>query len=267
MQYNVFSKALVAGAFVMAAGSASGASWYASSVIEYDAGDAASSAFNDPNSALGVPTSFSNASFGSFPTTGFQAAAGTSELVTVGRGGSLTLGFDRVIRDDASNPFGIDLIVYGNAFYVASSFGDPSSTVTGVFAEGGTIELSADGNTWVTVSGVEADGGFATLGYADAIDPFGSTPGSVLSDFRTPVDPGFDPIGKTYAELLAGYAGGAGGTGIDLAWVGLSEARFIRITNAIDALGTPEIDGVAIVPAPPAILALCGGLATLRRRR
>ncbi|MFM7808605.1 MAG: hypothetical protein ACKPEA_11880, partial [Planctomycetota bacterium] len=57
-------------------------------------------------------------------------------------------------------------------------------------------------------------------------------------------------IGRSYAEVVALYDGSAGGVGVDLASVGLASARFVRISHPAGAIGSPEVDAVAVVPPP-----------------
>lgn len=98
--------------------------------------------FNDPGAALGPPV------VGGLP------EPGEAELVTLGGlGGSITLGFDHTVEDDPLNPFGMDAIVFSNAFW---SGGDPEFH----WAECATIEISLDENengladdTWYLIPG------------------------------------------------------------------------------------------------------------------
>jgi len=84
--------------------------------------------FSDSAAALGRPYAG-----------GFEDP-GNSSLVSLGGfGGSITLAFDHTVLDDAANPFGLDAIVFGNAFWVAS---DPNRR----WAEAGVIEISRDVN-------------------------------------------------------------------------------------------------------------------------
>lgn len=98
--------------------------------------------FNDPARALGAPRG------------GGTGAADNSSLVTLGGfGGSITLGFDHTVQDDPLNPYGMDSIVFGNAFWLG---GDPEAH----WAECATIEISLDANqngeaddTWYLIPG------------------------------------------------------------------------------------------------------------------
>ncbi|XHC26736.1 hypothetical protein ABWH91_05285 [Phycisphaerales bacterium ac7] len=85
-------------------------------------------AFNDPSNALGAPSG------------GGTGSPNNASVVTLGAfGGSITLGFDEPIADDPLNPYGLDLIVFGNALWTG---GDPSRR----FAEAGIVEVSCDTN-------------------------------------------------------------------------------------------------------------------------
>ena len=246
---------------------------FADSVVGYTPGDGVGAGFDDPTAALGEPTRVTSpdSSFGG-AVTPFQSAFGTDELVTVGRGGQLTVAFDEPVRNDPGNPFGIDLLVFGNAAFSDNDF--PNGIVGGIFAEGGTVSVSADGVNFFEIAGAAADGAFPTNGFTDPSAPFTTggvvATGTIPSDFTKPVDPSFDPAGLTLADILAAYDGSGGGVGIDIGTVGLSEISFVRITNAIDAAGTPEIDGFAdvAVPTPGAASLLAGaGILAMRRRR
>lgn len=254
---------LVVGALVSAAaGTAFGADPWADRVVSYTAGDGVSADFDNPARALGSPT---RVNFFGDTVTPFNTPYWSTDVVSIGRGGSLTVAFDEAVTNDAFNPFGIDLLVFGNQFYVTGNDG----RVTGLFAEGGSIELSSDGVHWTLVTGLMAESGFATNGFIDTVDlQFGSDVGTMPTDFTKPVDPSFSTLGLTREQVVAGYNGSGGGLGIDIGAYGLSEVRFVRVTNAIDAAGTPDIDGfadVTAVPAPAALAVL--GLGILGRRK
>lgn len=241
---------------------------FADTVVSYTEGTGAGT-FNNPNDALGEPTRITDpgGTFGG-PVTPFASAFGSGELVTIGEGGQLTVSFSSPVVDDPLNPFGIDLLVFGNAFLFDADF--PNGIVQGpLFSEGGIIEVSANGTDFFTITGIDADGSFPTLGFND---PTAANP-SDLTDFTRPVDPSFtfNP-GDTLNTIIAGYNGSGGGAGIDLATVGLSEISFVRISNPIGSGVTPEIDGFADVTAVPepsclALVGVAGVSLVLRRRR
>ena len=211
--------------------------------------------FNDPSVVLGEPTrETSPHNFGGIVTP-LQAPFRSTEIASIGRGGSLVVQFDEPVVNDPLNPFGVDLLVFGNAFLVGGFFNpdfsfNSAGTATGVDDEGGAIEVSADGVKFFPVPG-SADGHFPTNAYADIADPFAALPGAVPTDFTRPIDPAFNPIGKTFAQIVAGYAGSGGGLGIDIAPTGLSSISYVRVTNSAGAALVPEIDAFADVASVP----------------
>ncbi len=235
---------------------------WADSVVSYDAGSNADPGYTTAGSALGEPTRFSNPTdpFGGVVTP-LSPSFGTDETVSIGAGGQLTVRFDEPVTNHGANPFGIDLLVFGNSFFNGNFFGgppdfafNPAAPVTGITSDGGAIEVSSDGASFVSVAGA-ADGLYPTNGFADILSPFTAVEGSIEADFTRPVNPAFDPVGKTFAQVIAGYEGSGGGLGIDIGVLGLSSISFVRITNPTASLATPDIDGfadVAPVPEPAA---------------
>jgi hypothetical protein len=154
--------------------------------------------------------------------------------------------FASPVIDDPGNPFGIDLLVFGNAFFFQPGSFEPIAD--DISADDALISVSQDGSTWFDVGSVFADGLFPTNGFTDTGGPFESG-GTVQSDFTRPVDPSIDWLGSDYAELVALYAGSGGGGGVDLGPLGLPWIQYVRITarNGV----TAEIDAFADVAALP----------------
>ena len=115
---------------------------WADRVVSYNAGDGVDAGYDDASRALGSPT---RVNFFGDTVTPFNTPYWSTDIVSIGRGGQLTVAFDEAVTDDAGNPYGVDLLVFGNQFYVTNAAGRTS----GLFQEGGTIELSADGVRWV----------------------------------------------------------------------------------------------------------------------
>jgi hypothetical protein len=224
----------------------------ATSVVSYSAGAGTGASYRSPQSALGEPSRFTGAGIEPGAVTPFRPPFLPTEVVSVGRGGHLVLAFDEPVTDDPRNPHGIDLIVYGNSFCADLAY--PAGIAGWSYAEGGRIELSADGLAWSPVPAAEADGGLPTLAWTD-VGPYDAEPGELPTAFDVPVDPAVTPdsvLGLDWGTLVASYGGGAGGTRIDLAAAGLATARFVRISVAADAAYVPEVDAVvAVRPAPP----------------
>ena len=225
---------------------------FASSVVNYIPGTNPAAGFTNPARALGPPERFTGEGIAPGAVTPFQPAFLSTELVSIGAGGSLTLAFDPPLTDDQRNPFGIDFIVFGNSFFVDLS--PPAGVVGGIVSDGGIVEASPDGSTWFTFVGAVADGSLPTLGYTD-VGPYATTPGLQLTDPTLPADPALTPAvlaGLTCEELVERYEGSAGGAGFDLAAVGLSHAVAIRIRNPAGPSPNVEVDAVARVrPLPP----------------
>jgi hypothetical protein len=232
-------------------GPARAADPWADQVISYLPGTAPEPGFIDASTALGEPTR-NSAAYGGYVVSPFSGASDATELVSLGAGGELVVKFDEPVVDDPANPFGIDLLIFGNSFLGLSGGNyDETDLATGaVFSEGGAVSVSADGISYFPIVGLEADGLFPTNGYSDITAPFPAS-GSLLADFTRPVDPSFDVTGLNTAAVVAGYNGSGGGAGIDLASVGLAAISYVKITNPLGSGTTPEIDGFADVQAIP----------------
>ncbi len=249
---QVVAHAMHLAAFACAMGATSAAAAVpparcATQVISYVAGSGAGAAYQHPESALGSPTRFTGAGVEPGAVTPFRPAFMPSEVVSIGRGGELVLAFDAPVLDDPRNPFGIDLIVYGNSLF--SDLAYPGGVPGILFEEGGTIELSSDGVAWHLVPDALADGGLPTMGYTDAA-PYSTVAGAIPTDPARVVDTAIDADAlawMSYAEVRNAYAGAAGGTRIDLASAGLASARFVRIRVAAGAPSVPEVDAVVAV--------------------
>lgn len=239
-----------------------GADPWADRVVSYTQGLGVQDGYDVPGAALGEPTRYTGQGVWPSAVTPFNPPFLSSEIVGIGRGGSLTLAFDEPVTDDAANPFGVDLLVFGNAF-----FAGPDG-VAGVFGAGGEMRVSADGVSWVDVSGA-LQNAVPTLGYSDLTDPFATDPGAVLTDFTRPVDPAFSPMGLTFAQIVAAYNGSGGGVGIDLGVLGLSAISYVQFWSPADGVvfNIDAVADVAAVPAPGVLAVMAAaGLASRRRR-
>jgi hypothetical protein len=149
------------------------------------------------------------------PPTGMGDLAGSLDVVTLGNGGIITLAFGGKIVDEP----GPDFIVFENVFYAG---GDPSAP----YAEIGAVEISADGETWIPFPCTATE------------LPFEGCAG------WHPTYAGSDP------SIDAHDPERAGGDAFDLADVGLTEARFVRVTDRVDLggfSGAFDLDAVALV--------------------
>ncbi len=161
------------------------------------------------------------------PPVGGGALAGSLDVVSLGYKGEIVLSFEPNAIVDGP---GADFIVFENAFAGGSSAGP-------VFAELADVSVSEDGITWKTFSCTPGSG--PPYGSCAGWRPVYSAPGNAIS----PVDPSV-----------------AGGDPFDLAEVGLTTARFVRIRD-LGTIACPsdpakksttvgfDLDAVALVHA------------------
>jgi hypothetical protein len=208
-------KPLVDGGYAVGeAGAVVRADRFATQVVRFAPGPCAGfGAASMPGIALGPPE-------------GAGSLMGSLDVVSLGTGGEIVLGFGANAIVDGPGP---DFLVFENAFYAN---GDP----TQIAADLGEVSVSADGETWVTFA--------CTPG---AAPPFGACAGwhPVYASTKNGISP-FDPEA-------------AGGDAYDLAAVGLREARFVRIrdmfrTACPDKAPRPtnygfDLDAIAVVNA------------------
>jgi len=223
---------------------------FADEWVSYDQGANAAAGYTNPATTLGSPERFTGE--GIFPgvVSVFNPPFGTDEIVSIGAGGHLEVRFDTPVTDDPANPFGIDLLIFGNTGFIDVAF--PGGVAGGLFGDDGcTVEVSPDGVAWFEITGAHADGLYPTVGYLDA-GPYDGVPGVVPSDFTLPVDPALrttDFTGLDLAGILALYTGSGGGAGVDIGSVGLAAVCCVRITHPGDPAETPacEVDAFADV--------------------
>lgn len=210
--------------------------------------------FDDPNTALGRPTVDTCVEAEPnkpLPVAPVFAAWRTTEVVCIGHRGSLTLKFGRPVFDDINNPFGKDLIVFGNSFQPIGGTSDyylqdPREVEIGnsfMLKEYGVISVSQDGIHWYTYtmdpfyrnpnptkfSDPNFPGQYGFLGDFFA-DSFAPTLGRVYdpclpawwgepTDPTLPLDPAVleqDLRNTTLAEICLLYGKSAGGTALDI---------------------------------------------------
>lgn len=252
---------------------------YATQLIAQNGAYGSSSVYNDPNAVLGEPTRIAvnnDPVLGTSPyhVSLVQAAqnrdlAGNNILTTLSRtpngGGGFTYGsiivkFDHPVIDDPANPYGIDLNVFGNAYYVANGFVNDSTDmrnynlVGATFAEPVVISVSPDNVNWYTyASGPFGDTPFPTQGYAWSAaqqDAIGNGWTTSATDFTKPVNPTLAsvlyPSSLAAADAMSTYVGSGGGTGIDLAPSGFASIQYVRV-EATAQFRDGEIDAFADV--------------------
>jgi hypothetical protein len=233
------------------------ASEFASTLI-YTGGTFGPYPYNDPNVVLGEPAAWVYDDNPYYHYNTFIACSlvygawntGSNELdkptdpnglkrplvVTLGPGSSIVVGFDHKVLDEPDNPYGIDLIVFGNAAFTVQGAVGPNSdmntlrlsSVGAVTTEKVKIQVAAvlnpanpnDPNSWFGFSyGPSADSLFPANPFT--WDSVNKNWGQPLNPLR-PVNPNLklsDFAGLTVSQAIALYDGSAGGTGLDIEWL------------------------------------------------
>jgi len=262
---------------------------WADFVERYDTGTGATPGYMNPDKALGQPSTMTGDPWiwpydpeaDKVPVAMVNGPWTPDDLVSIADGGFLTVGFNEPVVNHPGNPFGIDLIVFGNAvFFTADWPTNQLLTDPAMMLENpGKVEVSADGVTFYEIIKPEAgsplvSSQFPTHAFASAegVPPAG-TP---LQDFTMPLDPALtlsDFDGLSVGEALDLYGTSAGGAGIDLDWavdssglpVELSEISYVRISGE-----NVEIDGfadVAAIPEPSTLVLSLVGITIMGARR
>lgn len=246
---------------------------FASQVVSYTPGSNVAVGYDNPLSSLGEPARSTGSGPFDGDVTPFNAPYLPDQVVGIGAGGELIVRFDHQVVDDPTNLFGLDLLIFGNAF-LGIDFDSGIADGT-VFGEPARISVSQDGTTWIDATGIFADTLFPTLGYQNPTGPF-SSGGTNPTSFTRPVDPSLDAgdfAGLDVAQIAALYDGSGGGVGIDLGALGVPWIEYVRIWQPTGDGYAAEIDAIAAVPEPGAAalfgvaaLAWLGGRARAHRR-
>lgn len=265
---------LVLSTAVLLLASSQASAQFAKSVVAYSEGAAPSFGFKNPSAALGEPQR--DTDFGAV--TPFNPPFGTDDLVSIGEGGQITLRLSHYAIPQAGLP---EIGVFTNVGFVDVDFpngqaGDPAETFGQAFGIGrednAVVEVSADGQTWVSLGDRVFD--MPTSGYTDAAftqpSDFQQPFSGVLSDFD----------GLDFPGMLSLLGGSGGGVWLDISATGLPQVGFIRFSLPDDLdSGTAlnfDLDAVAIShaavgavttpePASLALLLLAAGAFTTRR--
>jgi hypothetical protein len=155
------------------------------------------------------------------PPRGIESGAGSLDVLSLGSGGEIVLAFGDQAISDGEGP---DFVVFENAFW-------PGGNAAQVYAELGEVAVSDDGESWHTFTCDSAGDGEARFAGCAGWSP-------------TLV---FDPL-----ELLPLDPALTGGDAFDLADVGLSRARFVRIVDlkTLEPAGKTsgfDLDAIGIV--------------------
>jgi hypothetical protein len=227
---------------------------YADSVVSYVSGTGENTSFENPDAALGAPTSSASITAPAFS---------NAQIVGIGEGGELTLAFDTpILNDPSGHAGGMDFTIFGNEFFVLGK-GD----ITGIFDHTGlTVWVSEDNVTYYELAAPEgADDLFPTEGSGNPALPL--DPALTLPDF----------IGLTQAQALDIYDDSAGGASYSISWaenaedqpVDLPSISYVKIEGSE---GFGYVDSVARVesipePGAPVLAAVGAGILLVWRKR
>jgi hypothetical protein len=222
----------------------------------------ATGTYNDPHAVLGPPsTMIHDPAIGAAravtlisPAYHLAAPGGGRVVLTVSRGQFVKVRFDEPVVDHPRNPFGIDLIVFGNSFFPGSDFARPDTDFASFYLFGDVFEepivvavsptgigdpATAPGEWYVYARGPFADGMFPTNAFL--LNRASGLPESP-ADFTIPADPALtadDFAGISAADAVDLYLCSGGGTGFDLAESGFPWIQFVYLTGIggeVDAL-------------------------------
>lgn len=142
------------------------------------------------------------------PPVGGGTDHGSTDVVSLGSGGSIIVSFEPNAIVDGP---GVDFVVFENPFWIGGNASD-------VYAEPGQVSVSDDGTTWHTFPCVPALDPHAADGTGTA-PPYGSCAGW-HAVYTTPQN-GISPVDPSVA----------GGDAFDLADLGVTHARYVRIAD------------------------------------
>jgi hypothetical protein len=228
------------------------ASPYADAVVRYEPGVLPNNlkSFTHSAAVTGEPSRETPGPYGG-PVDPFSPPYLNTQVLSVGAGGMLTVRFDTPIENHPAHPYGLDLIIHGNAGFVITNndFAGGGITDGSLFgnAPAGTVKISVSADN-VTFYPLDST-------FMPGVDGLFPTDGA--GRFGVPVNPaltGSDFSGKDLRGIRSLYGGSAGGAGIDLAWAvteqgtpaGVDAIRYVRLEVLS---GHVDIDGFAAVEA------------------
>lgn len=234
---------------------------WADQLVEYSSSINGSTVHRHADSVLGPPaTGFFDDLFGQFVVSlaagpfNLSASDGDPVVTTINAGEFIKVAFDEPVEDHPRNPYGIDLIVFGNSFFTGFGFVTPETNMStyvltgGLVADGVTVAVSPTGigtpQTHPQEWHVYSSGPFAdTLYPTQAFDwDRDAATWAAPRDFTVPVDPLITPAdvaGRSAADAMDVYELSGGGTGFDLAESGFASIRYVYLTSSggeVDAL-------------------------------
>lgn len=179
-------------------------------------------------------------------------------ITEINPGGQITVNMGRKVYDDPNNPYGIDLIVYGNSFYTASGYTGgavtdgsdmgtvkiPSGSASGIYGHTTVVSVSQDGINWYSYPQVP-------VLYPDDTYRWDNTNHCWTEEEMNatkPLNPTMSfSANSTVANVLDQFIGACGGTGYDLKAVGLPWIQYVRVSAITNAGAYTVIDAIGAV--------------------
>ncbi len=225
---------------------------YASSVVAFSQGIGADPGYNNPQVVLGAPPVAD--SYG-WPVSITSAPWEPSDVVSLGNGGSITVAFDHPVMNNPLNvEYGIDFLVFGNAFFATDWQGD--GRIIGEYFEPAKVEVSQDGVNFYQIANT----------FADSMYPYTASAGNFVH--ATP--PGIAYMNRQPSDVEADFLGGCGGTQVDISnaiGASLDWIMYVRITDIAGDSGIADVVGFAdVVPEPATMIILLAGIGLVRRK-
>jgi hypothetical protein len=159
---------------------------------------------------------------------------GSNVIFVIPSGGQVTVDMGRKIYDDPNNPYGVDLIVFGNSFFIGTGYVDDNSDLwnydlsSGVYGHPTIVSVSPDGTNWYAYDTV-------TTLFPQNAYRWDGTNHSWADDELNPTRP-LNPAvyGMVFnwqptALELQPFINSVGGTGYDLSESGFPWIQYVRI--------------------------------------
>ena len=243
--------------------------------------------YDDTNAVIGMPATDFYDPFGVFsggdnprfvklvePAFNLSTNQSTKLITTLSGGtgnSSIIAGFAEAIHDDPAHPYGIDFLVFGNAFYASSGATHDQANMNTLMIGGGGFfeplkvsvspgytglpgEVIDDAATWPWYrydNGPFADSAFPTHAYR--WNRAQTNWSMERMDFTRPVNPALTNIigpsgpALSAADAIDYYSGSGGGTGFDLSESGFTMVRYVQVEGISPDFSDGEIDAFARV--------------------
>ena len=285
MKVKYFTAAINAAVLILVAATCrnSSAGVFADQVISFSGGTTPTPGYSSAPAALGSPARYFGGPFPSVVSP-FSPPYLSSDLVSIGEGGHITLRFAQYVTPSASGPE-IGVFAHPGISDVNYPAGKAGPTLSpfdfSTFSIGSAVnvEVSPDNIIWQSLGSQQFT--IPTNGFSDVASPYATSPGNVPSDFGIPFTGTLSSFANlTYPQMLTLLNGSGGGTWLDISGTGFSNVGYIRFSLPDDGNSNTElameIDAVSIanggagspLPEPSTLLlgALgCIGLLAVRR--